>query len=321
MRKSNRIIKEIIKYLMIALLFSCYRFCGEKENPLAAYKSSPVVEEIIIEQETFFPRFTWKGGYVSAFGINRGFEARLDSTLQWLVHIEGDNIHYPVKYGELPSGATDLTIQFGGRFEEFIEDSTYTYWMVKSDVWESVAANAGKYICRKELDDGVTFSNNDTLFIDPHYHIQKSCWIDVYTNVNMSSLKCRGKLATIYLAETDTSNSPIMTWEIVDNDVVDTLISAVGVCEGSTYGEKLAVWEVWSIDSSSGTNVYGKNNVIEQPVIIGQEFANTRVFAEYPEKGLSRNKTYMFWIANAGWDGLGHSRATAYHAYITFNTW
>lgn len=320
MQERNQLFKSLIYGLFITLFFGLLQFCDDEET-LAPYSDSPDVEEIIIEQESFYPKFTWKGGYVSAFGVNRGADARLDSTLQWLVQIDGDNMHYPVKYGNLPPGATDLTEQYGGQFKAFIEDSTYTYWVIKNEVWETVRGNASKYIFVWDLVEEETLISGDTLFIDPQYHTQKTCWIDVYTNVNMGSIKCRGGLATIYLAETDTSNNPIISWKIIDKNVSDTLVSALGICEGPTYDEGHVVWEVWSIDSSGSVNIYGKNNVVGQPVIMGQDFAGTREFTAYPTKGLSRNKDYMFWIANAEWDGLGHSRATPYHAYITFKTW
>jgi len=320
MQDKNQLFKTLIYGLFITLFFGLLRYCDNEET-LAPYSEAPDVEEIIIEQGSFYPKFTWKGGYVSAFGVNRGSEARLDSTLQWLVQIDGNNIHFPVKYGELPSGATDLTTQYGGHYADFVEDSTYTYWVIKNEVWASVHENAGKLIFRKELGKDDTSISGDTMFIDPQFHTQKTCWIDVYTNVDMGSIKCRGGLATITLTETDTSNNPIITWEIIDSNVTDTLISAFGICEGSVYDEGSIVWEVWSVDSSGGMTSYGNFNVIKQPIIMGQDFASTREFTEYPSTGLSRNMTYMFWIANADWDGLGHSRATPYHAYITFKTW
>lgn len=306
--------------IIILILLCLLEFC-DGDKTLAPYKGSPQMSEIIIEQETFTPKFTWLGGYVCAFGINRGFEARLDSTLQWLIKTDSNNLHFPVKYGVLPPEATDLTSVYDGHFEEFIEDSTYTYWVVKENAWDAVVENTGKLILTAELDSLTTIASGDTLWIDSYSHVQKSCWIDVYTNVDMASIKLRGGFAKITLTETDTSNSPVMTWEIIDSSVDDTLIAATGICLGESYSPKKIVWEAWSVDTTGGQKIYGKNNVIGQPLVVGSSFPGTKVFTEYPSKGLSRNKTYLFWIAGKDWNGVDHLRFTQYHSYITFNTW
>ncbi|HRS51239.1 MAG TPA: hypothetical protein P5268_00660 [Candidatus Marinimicrobia bacterium] len=279
------------------------------------------MSDLIIEQETFTPKFTWLGGYGCAFGVNRGDQARLDSTLQWLIQADGNNLHYPVKYGELPQGATDITNVYGGHFERLIEDSTYTFWIVKEDAWGTVVENAGKLILEAELDSVTTMTNEDTLWIDSYSYVQKSCWIDVYTNIDMASVKLRGAFAKITITETDTSNSPVITWKITDSSVDDSLVAAVGVCVGESYDPKKIVWEIWSVDTTGGQKVYGKNNVINQPLVIGSPVPGTRVFVECPSKGLSRNKTYLFWMAGKDWNGVDHLRSTKYHSYITFNTW
>ena len=306
--------------ILILFLLCLLRSCGEK-NTLAPYQGARPMNNIIIEQETFTPKFTWLGGYGCAFGVNRGDQARLDSTLQWLIKVDGDNLHYPVKYGELPEGVTDITNDYGGHFEALIEDSTYTFWVIKEAAWDAVVENAGKVIIMAELDTVTTIANEDTLWIDSYSHVQKSCWIDVYTNVDMASIKLRGGFAKITLIETDTSNSPVITWEIIDSSVEDSLVAAVGICLGESYNPKKIVWEAWSVDTVGGQKIYGKNNVIGQPLVIGSPIPGTKVFVEYPAKGLSRNKTYLFWLAGKDWNGVDHLRSTKYHSYITFNTW
>lgn len=321
MKKELKIGSIVMLCFFLICISGLMVFCDHEDTVLAPYKGSPSMSQFIIESQTLTPKFTWLGGYVSTFGVNRGSEARLDSSLQWLIHTDDNNLHFPIKYGEPPSGATDLTTQYGGHFEDFIEDNTYTFWMVKTAVWDAVVANAGKTIIQTESDSIDTQIAGDSLLIDHHYHLQKTSWIDAYINVDMESIKGRGGLATITLIETDTSNSPAITWEIIDSDVTDTLLAAVGLCEGASYNPRMVIWEAWSVDTSGGLNVYGTKNVIPQPVVIGQPIPGTRVFEEYPADGLSPNKTYLFWIASEGWDCENHLRFTKYHAYITFETW
>ena len=258
---------------------------------------------------------------MTVFGVNRGNRACLDSSLQWLIKADGNTLHYPVRYGNLPAGVQDITEDFGGKYEPFIEDSNYTYWVLKDEMWSIVANNPNKTILPMELDTLPYIIQSDTIWINILYHWQRSRWIDVFTNVDLSSIQKRGGFAEIFLTETDSSNSLIMDWKILDRTVTDTMISAMGLCKAATYDPKKIVWEVWSVDTTGGQNVYGKNNIISPPVYLGNSYEKTRVFKEFPLTGLDRKGTYLFWIAGKDWDGVNHLRSTKYHAYITFTTW
>lgn len=315
----KKLLNLMFKFFMIlSLLFMV--LCEEDKSTLAPYEGQTYLSEITIEKKTLSPKFTWLGGYISAFGINRGQEAALDSTLQWLVHTDGNNLRYPLEYGVVPEGAVDLTSQYGGEFESLIEDSNFTFWVVKAEGWDTIKNNTGKTLLQTEIDSAKE-SNQDTLFIDNYNYLKKSFRIDIYTNIDTNSIKLRGGLAKINLIETDTSNSPVVTWEIIDDDFNDSLISATGICEGVSYDPTKIVWEAWSVDTVDGETMYGSKNVIRQPLIMGQDLPGTRVFTQFPEQGLERNKNYLFWIAGEGWNGEDHLRFTKYHAYITFQTW
>lgn len=95
----------------------------------------------------------------------------------------------------------------------------------------------------------------------------------------------------------------------------------MGLVNSAVYDPNAVVWEVWSVDSLSGAAIYGKHNVIQSPVYVGQTLAQTRVFYDYPPQGLERNQTYYLWIANQHWDGLKHGRAVNYYAYVSFVTY
>jgi hypothetical protein len=317
--ESRNILHNPVLPILLCVLLMCFGCVDDKT--LAPYSGTQPLDNIIIEQGSFTPRITWLGGYVTAFGVNRGGHAILDSTLQWLIKAEGNQLHYPVEYGRLPSGIQDLTESLGGKYEPFIEDSNYTYWIAKEEVWPIIADNPGKIILPMDMDTLPYILQDDTLWLNVLYHWQRSRWIDVFTNVDISSIQKRGGFAEIFLTETDTSNNLVFDWKIIDKSVSDTLIAAMGLCKAATYDPKKIVWEVWSVDTSSGQNVYGKNNVISPPILLGESFPGTRAFKEYPLSGLERNGTYLFWIAGKDWDGVNHLRSTKYHAYITFTTW
>ncbi|MCF7885012.1 MAG: hypothetical protein K9M80_00830 [Candidatus Marinimicrobia bacterium] len=321
MRKEIKKLSSLIISFVGILVLVLFVHCDEENSNLAPYMGETYLSEMTIEKQTLKPKLTWLGGYVSAFGVNRGSKACLDSTLQWLIKTDGNNLQYPVEYGVVPEGATDLTEQYGGKFDEFIEDSTYTCWVVKEEGWDSIIEHPGNAMAQAELDTGISMLNNNTLLIDKYQYLRETRRIDIYTNIDRNSIKLRGGLAKIELTETDTSNSPVITWEIIDDDVTDTLVAATGVCEGVAYDPTALVWEVWSMDTIEGEVKYGKKNVIQQPLVLGESIPGTRVFKQYPAEGLSRNKNYLFWIAGEDWDGEKHLRFTKHHAYITFKTW
>lgn len=290
-----------------------------KDNSLAPYAGSDQLSNITVEDSSFTPRISWVGGYVSVVGVNAGSHAGLDSTLIWLIHTSGNNVHYKVKFGETPAGAENITTQYGGTSEDtLIEDSTYTFWVMKASDWDQISAMQNKIII---LDSALTTSflvSGDTLRFSPSGHTQKTQYLDNY--VNFANYAIYGRLGPLLVEQPKTSNNPKISWQVTEAGVDDSLIAAMGIVEGNNYDISNVIWEVYSVSDSAGITFYGKQNVIPSPVIAGQEFPGTFLFTAYPEIGLKRNTSYYVWIANRYWDGEGRTRVVNYYAYATFNT-
>ena len=295
--------------------------CSEKSGPLLPYTGSPSMSQIVVEEGTFLPKITWVGGYVSVLGINTGRRVALDSTLVWLIYKPGDAINYPVKYHTMPSGAEDLTSQYGGiTLDSLIEDSTYTFWVMKENLWAQLSDKVGKIISiDSALTGSATTVNGDTLSVSQDLHTQKIQALDVY--INIKEIKSVGRLATIFVEQPRTSNNPRIWWQIKQSGVTDSLIAAIGIVTGQEYKISKLIWEVYSVDSTSGQKVYGKNDVIQGPLVAGQNIDGTHAFVKYPTGGLKRNTYYYIWIANKDWDGEKRLRSTNYYAYVTFYSW
>jgi hypothetical protein len=245
----------------------------------------------------------------------------LDSTLIWLVHALDDQIRYPVSFGQVPAGAQDLTAQYGGlRADSLQEDETYTYWVLKGDVWGVVSTQPGKVLVTDaELAAGEVAVSRDSIFISAYSHAQKTQAIDLW--VNVKGVASFGRLGVVSVRQPTTSNNPIVSWRVTQSGVADSLIAAIGLVNAQQYQAQGILWEVWSVDSTGGTVQYGKNNVIRSPLVLGQQIPGTRVFVEYPSSGLERNKDYYVWIANKDWDGQKRLRSTSGYAWATFKTW
>lgn len=314
---------KLHRWHWLALLFvlALLSSCGDEEKVLAPYLGSPPMSKITVESETLLPKITWLGGYVSVLGVNRDTVAALDTTLLWLIHTTGNDIHFPIKFNELPSGAVDLTTQYGGRHvNSLTEDNTYSFWVLKEDVWTQVSASKGKLLrLDQSAASGSVRVQGDTLFVSPMSHIQKTQAVDLYTNIR--DVKLFGPLANISIQQSDTSNNPIVTWTMKQSGVTDPMISACGITLGQSYDPKRPVWEAWSEEVVGDKTVFGKKNLIPPPIVMGQQFSGTRVFTEYPQEGLERGTFYYFWIANKEWDGKNHNRAARYHGFVTFETW
>lgn len=318
--KNNRYYKKNwIRYLSILLLVIIISSCDERDNTLAPYVGSPKMSGLQVENKSYTPKVTWIGGYVTAFGINKGDKAALDSSLVWLIHKPGNAITYPVKYGELQSGAQDLTSQYGGFFQpELIEDSTYTFWVMKEDVWSVISSNPGKLLT---LDTSLTENYSidaDTIRLSAIIHTQQTNELDNF--INIFEISAFGQLGVINIEQTNTSDNVRLSWTINQTGVSDTLIAAVGIADGNQYTSASSIWEVYSEVDDGGQILYGKHNKISAPIISGQVLNETKIFVEYPAQGLERNKTYYVWIANKDWNGVGRLRATPYYAYATFKT-
>jgi hypothetical protein len=306
----------MLSWFLIIFFFSCQ----DENNTVAPYANTRLMSDIQVEGGTFHPNVTWAGGYVSTLGINIGSVAALDTTLIWIIHIPEDDLRFPVKYGDLPDGAEDLTSHYGGTtLDSLIEDSSYTFWVMKEEAWLKVANENGKILLQdtSSTSSSVTIIN-DSIFVGSGAHAQLFTYQDVYINLN--NIKPVGRLANIFIEQPRTSNNPIISWEIKQSEVIDTLVAAVGIIRGQTYNAERKLWEVYA-DTTSEISEYGKINIIETPFICGQSFDGTRVFVKYPDGGLKRNEDYYIWIANKDWDGVGRRRSTNYYAFITFHTW
>lgn len=316
--KPDNLLKMFLKLFTLILLIS-FISCEKSDNVLAPYSGSPKVSGLQIENKSFTPKITWIGGYVTVLGINRGNKAALDNSLVWLIYKAGDDIHYPVQYGNPQSGVQDLTSQYGGTsMPELIEDSIYTFWVMKENVWSVVSANAGKII---SLDPSLNENyviEGDTIKLSSSVHTQVTQNLDNY--INIYEISAFGRLGTIQIQQPTASDNPLIAWNIIQSGVTDTLIAALGIAEGNQYSSANSLWEVYSEVNENGTLLYGKHNVIPAPLIAGQNFDSTKVFVEYPVAGLQRNKSYYIWIANKDWDGVGRLRATSFYAYATFKT-
>lgn len=315
---NSKILHKTRILLPLFILISFFS-CDVVNDSLAPYAGSPDISGLQVESKSFTPKITWIGGYTTVLGVNRGSKVALDNSLIWLIYKAGDGIHYPVKYGELQNGVQDLTSQYGGAtIPELIEDSTYTFWVLKENVWNILTSNPEKVISLDTLLTETYLIQNDTIKLAPSVYTKKTQQLDNY--INIYEVSPFGRLGTISVEQPTTSDNPKIKWKIIQSGVTDTLISAIGIAEGSQYSSTSSVWEAYSEVDEGGTILYGKHNVIPSPLVIGQNLDNTKIFVEYPAEGLKRNQTYYIWIANKDWDGVNRLRATSYYAYATFKT-
>lgn len=323
----HKFLRELAFGFVTTAILSLFASCKTDDGgPLAPYSAGDrTLSTMYVEDTTFSPRITWLGGYVSVFGVNRGYRAILDTSLLWLVRTQGNNIHYPSTYGRLPQGAADLVSNFGGQTSRLIEDNPYTFWVMKEDVWQTVSANPGKVLVADSTATVPVLVRGDTVLIQALSFTQRTDTIDVY--VNIKGADPRGWLINNYIdlsiQETDTSNSATVRWSKKSPSVTDTLMTAMGlVISSGTYSVNNVVWEVLTKDTIGGKPVYRTRNSIASPVLLGKAIPGTAIFTEFPANGLLRNKTYYFWLAQKAWDGVSRdSRVTKYYSWMTFQTW
>lgn len=310
--------KNLIKILMASILTLTIASSCSEDNTLAPYVGSPGMSKISIESGTTTPRINWIGGYVTVLGVNKGNYPALDSSLIWLIYLSGDQIKYPVKYGQLPGGAQDITSNYGGIFQsELIEDSSYSFWVMKEADWNQISTQQNKVL---SLDTAITsiVIDGDTINLPAKNYTQLISPLDNYINIDADP--SRGQLANIFIQQPTTDNNPIISWIIKQNGVTDSLISVIGICESFQFESNKLTWQVYSVQDSGGTTYYGKKNVIPSPLKTGDQFAETFVFVEYPATGLKRNQQYYLYIANKDWDGEDYTITADYFCYVRFKT-
>lgn len=308
-------------YCAIILLLLFYCGCSKTDsNSLAPYEGATDLS-LTAEQTSFRPQITWVGGYVSILGINRGNKAALDTSLVWLIYAPSNSMKYPVTFGKLPSGAQDLTTSYGGKTPDSLsEDKPYTFWIMKESIWNQISATAKD----KTLLIDSTLSNSikvsgDTIRISPLSLSRKAQTTDVF--VNIKDVSSYGKFADISIIAPVNTPQITVKWKIIQTNVQDTAIAAMGITEGTQYNPTAVSWEIYSLDSLGGKEVYGASDIIAPPVKIGQKIQGTKVFTEFPSSGLARNRDYYLWIANKSWDQTTRFRGTDYYSYATFHVY
>jgi len=294
--------------------------CSDDDKPLAPFQGERDLSDILIESNSFEPGMTWAGGYVSALGVNKGTVAALDSTLVWLIVDEGDELRFPVTFGQVPSGAQELSTDYGGQpLTTLVEDNVYTFWLLQNEAWQQAKDNPGKILSEAPQGSSAVEVKQDTVFIHQNIHAQLTQSLDVF--VNIADLRTFGRLGNISITEPSTNPGIVVSWQITQSDVTDSSIAAIGLTEGQQYDPSTTTWEVWSEDTVDGQPVFGSLNIIESPLVLGESLPGTRTFAEFPEEGLERDRFYYIWIANNNWDGESRLRSASFYAYATFRTW
>lgn len=319
--KSNNIKKILVLSSLISMLM--VSSCKDDESPVAPYTNETELENILIEQNSYTPKVTWLGGYVNVFAVNEGTNAMLDNSLVWLVSTQGDNITYPALYGTIKENEQNITESYGGSIlPELLEDNIYTFWIAKENIWNILTNNTQKIILiDSTLSDLGSAIIDDTLFVSQTSYSSLTYSLDVFINVDESSIQNRGRLGTVYIEQANTSNNLNITWDFQDSEAADLRISAMGICEGQQFDINNQTWDLYSVEEVNGENIYGSKNIISQPIKLGEEVEGTRVFYEFPENGLERNKNYYLWIATSDWDGENRGRTADGYATITFKTW
>jgi hypothetical protein len=189
---------------------------------------------------------------------------------------------------------------------------------MKQDDWNQISSQQNKYLT---LDSTVAsiVTNGDTISLPPKNFTLLVTPLDNY--INIKEITRFGRLADLFVEQPTSDNNPIISWDIKQAGVSDTLISVIGICAANQFTSSALVWEVYSIHDSAGVTYYGKRNVIAGPLKTGDPFDQTFIFTEYPEGGLERDKTYYLYIANKDWNGEDHGRTVNYYCYVTFNTY
>lgn len=302
----------------LAALMSLSLSCSPTDNPVGPYGGGGrPMSSILVQDSVFAPKITWLGGYVTAIGVNRGTIACLDSTLVWLTTAAGNNIHFPITFGDIPSGSQSKAAQYGGAsLTALSEDNLYTFWILKQEGWDLVAAHPGVPFV---LDTGVTGTGtivNDTLHLGRGSHSQVTRMLDVY--VNVKDVKSYGQLADFTVTPTDTSNDVVIRWKIKQTGVTDSTVALIGLVDGSGYMISRVLWEVVTKDSAGQ---YWHRNGIASPVVSGAPIPSSGIFVSYPPSGLERGHDCQVYIAAKEWDQMNRLRSTKYYGWVSFKIW
>jgi hypothetical protein len=310
--------------LTTVLIGIAFMSCSKnEESPLSPYVPGQILlTKINVEDSVYVPRISWGGGYVSALGVNRGNAARLDTSLVWLIHQAGNSLHYQQRFAQVPTGAEDITTTYGGHpLTAMQEDQVYMFWVAREDVWPTITANAGKLLVRDSAMTALSRVSGDTLFLNAQSFIPEVRPIDLY--IGIKNLRSVGKLGVIEVIQTNTSNTPILRWTLIQTNpaLPDTMLANIGIAGGDKYDVSTVAWEILAVDTSSGQRVYWTKDVITSPLVAGQNVPGTDVFTALAPTGLQRKSGYYIWIANKNWDQRNRTRTAANYAYATFETY
>jgi hypothetical protein len=306
--------------LVLALATLFFQACSNDDTgTLVPYAGGQNLSTIAIEKLSFTPRVSWQGGYVTVFGVNRGARAALDTSLVWLVYGAGNGVRYPVTFGNLPAGAADLTTQYGGTpIARLKEDNQYTFWVMNDNAWGQVSSQRNKKLVVDSVTTNLVRVQGDTIYVNETSHAQYSELLDVY--INIKDVIQFGKLGKIGITKSDTSNSPLITFQVTQAGA-DSAVSAMGIVYGGIYNVNAVVWEMISKDVQPDTTIFWKNDVIRSPLMAGQRVAGTETFVELAPDGLKRGLSYYLWMANKNWDQQTRLRSTPNYAFTTFTVW
>jgi hypothetical protein len=192
---------------------------------------------------------------------------------------------------------------------------------MKEDAWTALnqlPGPRGKPIVVDSAAATLVRMRNDTIVVSAASFVSLSRRVDVY--INIGDFRAFGRLAEISVTETDTSHRPVVSWQL-RTPGGDSLISAIGIVRSQEYDVANVQWEMISRITQPDTTYYWIHNVIRSPLLMGDHFANTVTFTEYPAGGLERGYVYMIWIANKDWNREGRVRSTPNYAYATFIVW
>jgi len=295
--------------------------CNKQNQVLAPYESSfRSLSELAVQDSVYTPNIRWAGGYVSALGVNVGLNAALDTTLIALIYAPGNGVKFPFTFGTLPAGAQNLATQFGGKaLAQLSEDEVYTYWVMKDEAWSLVSALKNRIMVVDSAASVPVQNHDDTLLIAGSDFASLTRRLDVY--INIKDVHVYGRLASnITITASETSNQPTVTFTIAPG-ILDSAVSALGICAGDQYNVSSRAWEVISTDVQPDTTIYWKNDVIRSPFLLGQAFPGTTAFVVYPAGGLNRNQQYYLWFANKYWDQTTRLRSTPNYGFATFTVW
>lgn len=309
---------------ILLLAVGLYEGCKNEDNTLLPYNpdtgGGPVsLTAIQVEDSVYVPRVSWGGGYVTALGVNRGNVARLDTSLLWLIHAASNGVHYQSKFGTTPAGTENLTTQLGGTPTTTLqEDQLYTFWIAREEIWSTITSNAGKILAADSTMSEASRISGDTLFLTSRSFEEKLNPIDLY--IGIRNVTAVGRLGSIDVVQTNTSNAPIIRFHVTEAGAPDTLLANIGIASGNAYDVGSVVWEILAVDTTSGSDVFWTTDVIPPPIVAGQSVPGTRVFTAFPAAGLERNKTYYVWIADRLWDQRNRARTANFYASATFET-